>query len=606
MTDASLLPTTPLGDKKSPETLFGVPKDDESPRKVNEWRDTFRPFDSTQQLPDVPLVVEIPQDELTVPSMHTSSEPSQHALADKGSFLPSEPLPSGEAHDANQRSDASAPTGDENSRSLHNVRQPQTTPSPPPVARGRSSTRKSSTRKSSTRNSSLPPVSNSPRSGLRKTGGVESALKKLGQEDRKQSRRHSLPPMPTKPVLSKSSSVGSGLNKLGEKDHRKEQQRDCPRQRSVSPGRREEKVESHEASLTMKQTLVQSLNSRASFHFRAGEYKEALRVFKDALRVARSDYAQCTSIKEEGDNADDEDDDVTNVVTSESVTSHATEEQSVIILVKTLNSIAMVHWRLGNLESSGHVLDDAEDVLDATERGRVARRGSTPRPTHSGKRPNLLRDRSLEDLLSQPSARPFSLSFQLVKSETSINRAIVQYLEKDYESAVATLQSTLARQRSALGVKGLSHPLVAQTMDILATTYAQCGHVQESIKLHRDALKMKKASRGTDGGLSVARTLLSLGHRHYVQQDYGMALAAYVEALRVQRKALDPKDADLGVTLHYIGRAEASMGLYKDARANLMEAMSIYSEAGLDGNHLVISSLLHDIDGVEEKLQHTQ
>ncbi|MBS0578353.1 MAG: tetratricopeptide repeat protein [Proteobacteria bacterium] len=158
-----------------------------------------------------------------------------------------------------------------------------------------------------------------------------------------------------------------------------------------------------------------------------------------------------------------------------------------------------------------------------------------------------------------------------------------------YEESEKLYREALAMKRRVFGEK---HPEVAMGLNNLAAALQDEGDLEHAESTYREALLMQRALLGQVHP-DVALTLNNLA---FVQSDRGNlrdALATEAEALAVYRKLFTGDHPDVARVLNRMGFWQTEIGDYDQADHNLQEALAMRRRLFGASNPEVASSLIH-------------
>jgi len=140
---------------------------------------------------------------------------------------------------------------------------------------------------------------------------------------------------------------------------------------------------------------------------------------------------------------------------------------------------------------------------------------------------------------------------------------------------------------------GPEHPLVAQSLEGLASVYRQMGRYAEAEPVLRRVLAIRKKEVG-DEHPDVARTYNSLAGINRDLGRYTEAESLYKRALSIREKSLGPNHLDVASSLNDLGILYRDLDRHSDAEALHRRALSI-REAGLGLNHPAVAESLDNL-----------
>jgi tetratricopeptide (TPR) repeat protein len=158
-----------------------------------------------------------------------------------------------------------------------------------------------------------------------------------------------------------------------------------------------------------------------------------------------------------------------------------------------------------------------------------------------------------------------------------------------YDESEKLYREALAMKRRVFGEK---HPEVAMGLNNLAAALQDQGDLAHAESTYQEALAMQRQLLG-EVHPDVALTLNNLA---FVQSDRGNlrgALATETEALAVYRKLINGDSPDVARVLNRMGFWQTEIGEYEQADRNLQEALAMRQRLFGAGNPEVASSLIH-------------
>jgi CHAT domain-containing protein/tetratricopeptide (TPR) repeat protein len=153
--------------------------------------------------------------------------------------------------------------------------------------------------------------------------------------------------------------------------------------------------------------------------------------------------------------------------------------------------------------------------------------------------------------------------------------------------ARAAAEEALAIRRAKLGEHD---PLVAGSLQMIASLILQDGDPEAARPLLRQALEIRRAVQGPEH-FSVAAVLSLLGDVATQVGDDGEARACYEEALQIRRTAFGPVHPLIGFNLNNLARAHHHLGAYTDAKRCFGEALDVLTDV-LGGEHLAVANTM--------------
>jgi tetratricopeptide (TPR) repeat protein len=152
------------------------------------------------------------------------------------------------------------------------------------------------------------------------------------------------------------------------------------------------------------------------------------------------------------------------------------------------------------------------------------------------------------------------------------NIGYIQYRNSDLEKALRTYNDALQVPRH------LSNKIeMAATLNCLGVLYFHLpkSDTSRAMDCYTKSLAIRQEIIGTVEHCDVATTLNNIGRVHYIKGEYDLALAKYLEALRIRRSLLGRDHLDVAATVYNAGQTFHQQGDLEKALKYYQEFMSI-------------------------------
>ena len=131
-------------------------------------------------------------------------------------------------------------------------------------------------------------------------------------------------------------------------------------------------------------------------------------------------------------------------------------------------------------------------------------------------------------------------------ASADFNLGSVEFHAAKVADAKPRFESALAAREEALGS---AHPLVAEALNMLASTHGRLGEHELARPLFERALAIQRDAYGNEHP-AVAMTLHNIATGLHVQGKFAEAEEAYAESLAIRERALRPDHPDIGLSLN--------------------------------------------------------
>jgi CHAT domain-containing protein/Tfp pilus assembly protein PilF len=172
---------------------------------------------------------------------------------------------------------------------------------------------------------------------------------------------------------------------------------------------------------------------------------------------------------------------------------------------------------------------------------------------------------------------PGSLSQPADLSEAErLNQQVQQLFQAGkYDTALPLAERALAMQEQALGPQ---HPLVAQSLNNLASLYQVTGKYNQAEPLLQRAVRMTERVQGPQHP-EVATMLVNLAELYREKGDYQQAEPLYQRALAIRERALGLHHPNVAQSLNNLAALYDEKGDYQRAEPFYQRALRIYEQA---------------------------
>jgi tetratricopeptide (TPR) repeat protein len=310
------------------------------------------------------------------------------------------------------------------------------------------------------------------------------------------------------------------------------------------------------AKMAAESSMATTLNNIGRVHYMNGEYKEAMKVYQEALYIRRVVL---------GDNSLD--------------------------VAATIYNTGQTYHQLGEL-------DEALMFYQEFLRIATARFGTKHRDIAIMLRciAQIYHEKSEYD----KAAELYQEALQSAKAAlgdlhpeigSTLNKVGNLYYEQgDLENAMKAYQEGLAVEQKVLDE---NHPNITVTLSNIGQIYKQRGDFNEAIRHYKEALRIQKARLGGCHP-NVAVTISSLAMIHYQIENYDKSLDLYQEALCLRREAYGDDHLDVSATLNSIGMVLFKKGHHEMAMDAFSRAYTIRKTL-LGGMHRDVAIIMHNI-----------
>lgn len=321
---------------------------------------------------------------------------------------------------------------------------------------------------------------------------------------------------------------------------------------------------------------------------------------------------------------------------------------TVLILSETLNNIATVSWRCGQLNEAMELLLQAyKTVQEMSSTSRMPRRSSVL--SYLSIADTLVEGSTDATEVKQCDNLRFPSTLTRIKYSDNIEQALlrceikilkgigtVQSMQKSYTKAVNSFIQALRLHRRTRPIQNSSEDLqesdllmgeaslleevnfmhekydleMSFIVGMIASVYVACGEYTGALSMYQDVLSIKKSILGRRHA-SIAATLVDIAHVYYHQGKYDLAMCHYLKAAKLQEKLLGKSSCchndllngmddfsmpvDVAVTWHYIGRVYHMRGEVEDALHVYKDVEQLYLTQGISNKCTVMKSLLSDM-----------
>ncbi|MGO9114517.1 MAG: tetratricopeptide repeat protein, partial [Thermoguttaceae bacterium] len=162
-----------------------------------------------------------------------------------------------------------------------------------------------------------------------------------------------------------------------------------------------------------------------------------------------------------------------------------------------------------------------------------------------------------------------------------------------YSEAIPLLQEALNLQRQFLGY---SSPILATSLNNLASLYQHRGDYARAEPLYRQALEIRKKVLG-ENHPGYAVSLNNLAGLYKAQGDYARAEPLYRQALEIRKKVLGENHSSYATTVNNLADLYRHQGEYARAEPLYRQALEIVKNA-LGENHPHYASSLNNLAGL--------
>ena len=195
------------------------------------------------------------------------------------------------------------------------------------------------------------------------------------------------------------------------------------------------------------------------------------------------------------------------------------------------------------------------------------------------------------------------------KAEAEKATAVSQFLTNLFQAsnpanalgANATARELLARGERRLATDlGSQDAVRATLMDIIGVVYQQLGMIDESERITRESLAVRRRVFG-DVHADVATTLDNLGQLMRYRTRYAEAVPMHHEALSIRRAVFGPRHAAPAISLNNLGLALLQWGRPHEAEPFIREGLEIRMER-LGPEHVDTTVTMSNLGDVLEDL----
>jgi len=188
---------------------------------------------------------------------------------------------------------------------------------------------------------------------------------------------------------------------------------------------------------------------------------------------------------------------------------------------------------------------------------------------------------------------------ELAEAE-QLNEQVIQLINQgQYATAIPLAERALAIRKKVLGNE---HPLVATSLDNLATLYQSQERYSEAEPLYRQALKMYQRLLGNEHR-DVATSLNNLAAVYHRQERYSEAESLYRQALEMKKRLLGNEHLDVATSLNNLASLYESQGRYSEAEPLHRQALEMKKRL-LGNEHRDLANSLNNLAGLYHILGH--
>ena len=185
---------------------------------------------------------------------------------------------------------------------------------------------------------------------------------------------------------------------------------------------------------------------------------------------------------------------------------------------------------------------------------------------------------------------------ELAEAE-QLNEQVIQLINQgQYATAIPLAERALAIRKKVLGNE---HPLVATSLDNLATLYQSQERYSEAEPLYRQALKMYQRLLGNEHR-DVATSLNNLAAVYHRQERYSEAESLYRQALEMKKRLLGNEHLDVATSLNNLASLYESQGRYSEAEPLHRQALEMKKRL-LGNEHLDVATSLNNLAYLYER-----
>jgi len=185
---------------------------------------------------------------------------------------------------------------------------------------------------------------------------------------------------------------------------------------------------------------------------------------------------------------------------------------------------------------------------------------------------------------------------ELAEAE-QLNEQVIQLINQgQYATAIPLAERALAIRKKVLGNE---HPLVATSLDNLATLYQSQERYSEAEPLYRQALKMYQRLLGNEHR-DVATSLNNLAAVYHRQERYSEAESLYRQALEMKKRLLGNEHLDVATSLNNLASLYESQGRYGEAEPLHRQALEMKKRL-LGNEHLDVATSLNNLAFLYER-----
>jgi len=191
---------------------------------------------------------------------------------------------------------------------------------------------------------------------------------------------------------------------------------------------------------------------------------------------------------------------------------------------------------------------------------------------------------------AQPSSTTPRSQAVLDEAERLDQQAVKLDVEGQYRAAIAPAERALALREKALGP---THPLVAQSLNSLASLYWAQGVYAKTEPLLTRALGIREKALGPTHP-EVATSLNNLARLYQVEGAYAKAEPLLTRALEIREKTLGPNHPAVAQSLNDLAELYRAQGAYAKAEPLLTRALDIREKA-LEPTHPDVATSLNNL-----------
>ena len=323
-----------------------------------------------------------------------------------------------------------------------------------------------------------------------------------------------------------------------------------------------------EANDTITATLATVLNNIGRVHYICEEYKQALVVYDEALRLRRLAL---------GDNSVDSGATIYNK--AQTLFQLGQSQESMKHYTQFLR-IAQQRQQLKNMNNGGTPVKETRDVAIVYK---------CMAEIHHQNSENKLAMALYKKALHAMRSSMGDLHPEVASTLNKLGN--LSYEMEDYGAAMTYYEQGLAIERVALPQ---NHPHIVITLTNIAHIHKQLNNFSGALEMYRQVYELQRQELGPQS-IEAAGALSSIGLMQYHMKEYDSAFESYQEALRVRREHYgNDEHPDVASTLNSVGLVLFKQEIFDLAKGCFMESLRIRQKV-LGPSHRDVAVLWYNI-----------